>query len=89
MTESDSTATAICINDWLAEQGGPIVKMFPHDHLELPEGHFSAYIEGWYHDGMYGMYAVSEAILNGELLLPPNVQHEMYSHCEMYFYTAN
>lgn len=89
MTESDSTATEIRINDWLAEQGGPIVKMFPHDHLELPEGYFSTYIEGWYHDEMYGMYAVSEAILNGELLLPPNVQHEMYSHCEMYFYSTN
>lgn len=89
MTESESTATEIRINDWLAEQGGPIVKMFPHDHLELPEGYFSTYIEGWYHDDMYGMQAVSEAILIGELLLPPYVQHEMFSHCEMYFYTAN
>lgn len=88
MTESDSTATEIRINDWLAEQGGPIVKMFPHDHLELPEGHFSTYIEGWYHDDMYGMYAVSEAILNGEITLPPNVSHEMFSHIEMYFYTC-
>lgn len=89
MIDSIISDTAIRINDWLAKQGGPIITMFDHSHLELPPLHFSTYIEGWYVGEQYGMQAVSEAIQDGSILLPPNVAHEMYSHCEMYFYIVD
>ena len=88
MKHSEALDTIDRINLWLNAQGGPTVKLFEHDHLDLPVGYYSTYIEGWYYDDMYGMYAVSEAILNGEITLPPNVSHEMFSHIEMYFYTC-
>lgn len=87
LTESEALATLDRINLWLNTKGGPVTQLFPSTHLDLPEGQFSTYIEGWYYDEMYGMCAVSQAILNGEITLPPHVQHGMYSHCEMYFYS--
>lgn len=74
------------VSAWVTEQGGPDLEFFPHDHLDLPEGCISTYIEGWYPDDIYGMLAVSEAISEGVIQLPEGVYHEMYSHVEMYFY---
>lgn len=88
MKHSEALATLDRVNLWLDRKGGPVVPLFTNDHLDLPEGFYSTYIEGWYVGDLYGMQAVSEAILNGEILLPPNVSHEMFSHCEMYFFTS-
>lgn len=59
------------------------------DHLELPEGMFSTYLEGVYvpdHEGTYMITAIGRAILDGLIKLPNGVHAELYSHVELYFY---
>lgn len=86
VTTFEIASTIDRINLWLASKNGPVVESFPHTHLVLPENHFSTFIEGWYLGELYGMQAVSEAIMEGEITLPTGIRHEMFSHCEMYFY---
>jgi len=60
--------------------------MFDHNHLQAPEGGFSTHFEDVisYRDEL--AYAVSEAIMDGEIKLPEGVSHEVYSSIEMYFW---
>lgn len=62
--------------------------LFDHNHLELSEGSWSTYMEGWYdyeHD-MYWTSVVAEEIFEGRIALPEGVYFEIYSPAEMYFY---
>ena len=63
--------------------------LFDYTHLELTEGSWSTYMEGWY-DGERDMYwtsVVAEALFEGDKIkLPEGVYFAIYSSVEMYFY---